>query len=174
MTKQITITTKENKMKLYEITSELAQLEHLIDLPESEYNPDDLTDRLNNLKIDKQQKIEDICSFIKNLRAEAEAVKAESKKLAERAKRTTTHAEWLEKYLKENLEEREQYSSARHKLVWRKSVAVEIDPSEELDSKYLVEKIEYKPNKALIKEDINEGKKVTGAKLVKRLNLKVS
>jgi len=56
-------------------------------------------------------------------------------------------------------------------ISWRKSTAIEIDDEEKLDMDYLG--VVYKPNRIAIKEALELGKEVTGARLAERFSPKV-
>ena len=57
------------------------------------------TNALEALEIQRDEKIENIALFIKNLKAEAEAIKAEKMNLAKRQQTAENKAEWLKQYL---------------------------------------------------------------------------
>ena len=57
------------------------------------------SDRLDQLEMERDTKIENIALYIKNLTADAEALKAEKQSFAERQKAAENKAELLKKYL---------------------------------------------------------------------------
>ena len=56
------------------------------------------SDRLDQLEMERDTKIENIALYIKNLTADAEALKAEKQSFAERQKAPENKAELLKKY----------------------------------------------------------------------------
>ena len=130
-----------------------------------------------NLQVERSQKIENIACWIKDLVADAAAIREEEKALAERRKVMENKAANLKDYLSRFVNPGEKYSSARCAVSWRKSTKVEIFDLEALlnDSnmdQYLVYK-EPEPNKKLIKEAIQDGQAVTGCELVDAQNLQI-
>ena len=57
------------------------------------------SDRLDQLEMERDTKIENIALYIKNLTADAEALKAEKQSFAERQKAAENKVESLKKYL---------------------------------------------------------------------------
>jgi len=65
----------------------------------------------------------------------------------------------------------EKIDSPTLKLSFRKSESIEV--SENIDKKYLIEKITLQPDKQAIKKDIKDGKQVEGAVLVTNYNIQI-
>ena len=65
----------------------------------------------------------------------------------------------------------EKIDSPTLKLSFRKSESIEV--SDNLDKKYLIEKITMQPDKQAIKKDIKDGKQVEGALLVTNYNIQI-
>ena len=70
-----------------------------------------------------------------------------------------------------NLYSIEKVESPALKLSFRKSESVEI--SENLDQRFMIEKITLQPDKVAIKEAIKKGEQVEGAVLVINQNLQI-
>ena len=83
--------------KLYEITNELLKLENYDEFSEEHQQI------LDDVKDDMSSKIESIAKMIKNLEADKSILKAESKRLADRAKATDNKINWLKNYVKDNM-----------------------------------------------------------------------
>ena len=73
------------------------------------------------------QKVENIACFIKNLRADAAALKAEKEALQKRQKAAEAKAESLTRYLSAYLAGAK-FSSPKASVTWRKTTRVEMDP----------------------------------------------
>lgn len=129
-------------------------------------------DELDNLKMERNQKIENIGLYFKSVSAEAEMVKAEANNLTERYKRLENKAESLKKYLAYALQG-EKFSTPRLAVSYRKSKSVEIGPDFVYNKRWCEVSTTYKPDKKKIKDAIKSGKKVTGAKLIEKQSISV-
>jgi hypothetical protein len=123
------------------------------------------------IQLEREDKIESIALWVKNLKADAEALKAEKLAFAERQKAAEKKIDSLKHLLSDALGG-QNFKTARVALSFRKSSEVQIDDIEELSDEYLRYKAP-EPDKAAIKAAINEGKKVAGAKLVSKINLQI-
>ena len=151
-------------MKLYEIDNAILDC---IDFETGEIVD---IDKLNGLQLERDTKIENVALWIKDLKAEAEAIKAEKMALAERQKVAENKAESLKKWLAYALQG-EKFKTARCSVSFRNTECVEVTPDglenlmEEHD-----ELLTYKdpePNKIAIKDAIkNDGLNVQGVQLV--------
>jgi hypothetical protein len=126
-------------------------------------------ERLNALQMEKQDKIESVALWIKNLSADAIAYKAEKDAFAEREKAALKKIESLKNWLSWALEG-QKFSTWRCAVSFRKSEAVEIEDDCNLPQYLLNEKVTYTPNKTAIKEAIKAGEEIPGCKLVERMN----
>ena len=122
---------------------------------------------LDALNMELDAKIEGVACWIKDLKAEAEALKAEKQALADRQKKAENKAESLKKWLAFALNGKK-FESARASVSFRKSKSVEITDINELimkDDDLLVFQ-EPKPDKKAIAAAIKSGREVAGAVLV--------
>lgn len=124
---------------------------------------------LDALQMERQQKIENVALWIKNLAADAVAYKAEKEAFAEREKAATKKLESLKNWLTQALEG-QKFTTGRCAVTFRKSEAVEIVSEEAIPQEYLTEKITYSPNKTAIKEAIKAGGSIAGCMLVEKYN----
>jgi len=160
-------------MKLYQISAEIAQVEMLLGLPESEYPEQQLLDALSNLDMALEKKVEDICSLLKSMKIEEDGIKEESSSLKRRAETLGTKREWLLTYLTQNIPEGQNYSSTKHKLSWNKSSKSEVSDEASLPEKYKVKTIVESLDKRTLLADLRAGGTVPGAVLVKTSSLKL-
>ena len=141
---------------LYEIENEILEC---VDLETGEIIDEE---KLSALEIERDKKIEGIILWRKDLLAEAEAVKAEGKKLYDRAKVCENKAEQLKKYI-ENALAGEKFKTERCSVTYRRSTSIVIDNPFILSDKF------YKPikedwfSKEAIKKAIENGENVIGA-----------
>ncbi len=155
-------------MKLYEIDSAILEC---IDIETGEIID---TERLDALQIERDAKIENVACWIKDLKAEAEAIKAEKQKLAERQKVAENKAESLKKWLAYALDGKK-FSTARCAVSFRNTESVEVtEEGLEALMKEHDELLTYKtpePNKTAIKNAIkNDGLNVAGVQLVQNVS----
>ena len=155
-------------MKLYEIDSAILEC---IDLETGEIID---TERLDALNMERDAKIENVVCWIKDLKAEAEAIKAEKQKLAERQKVAENKVDSLKKWVAYALGG-QKFSTAKCSVSFRNTESVEITP-EGLEAlmKEHDELLTYKapePNKTAIKNAIkNDGLNVSGVQLVQNVS----
>ena len=160
-------------MTLYEINE---QLMNCFFEPEAEEVIDSTTGEvfdagyLDRLEMARDEKIENIALWIKNLDAEAEAIKAEKMKLAKRQQATEKRVESLRSYLSQNLNG-EKFSTPRVALSFRSSEKVEIEDSCLIPKEFM--QITEKPMLAEIKKAIKGGADVAGARIQRQSTLQI-
>ena len=150
-------------MTIYEIDEKIL---NCIDLETGEIID---IDKLNELQLERDAKIENVACWIKELKAEAEAIKAEKLALAERQKVAENKAESLKKWLAYALQG-EKFKTAKCSVSFRKTESVEVT-DEGLSNlmKEHDELLTYKapePNKKAIKDALKDGLNVAGIQLV--------
>ena len=127
------------------------------------------TEQLDKLQMEREKKLENVACWIKDLKAEAEALKNEKQALAERQRVAENKAESLKKWLAYVLDG-QKFSTSKCAVSFRKTEAVEVTPDglnalmHEHD-----ELLTYKtpePNKTAIKQAIKDGLNVAGVQLV--------
>ena len=150
-------------MKLYEIDQAIL---NCIDLETGEIID---TEQLDKLTMEREAKLENVACWIKELKAEAEALKAEKMALAKRQQVAENKMESLKKYLAYALDG-QAFKTTRASVTFRKSQAVEIADIYKLDENYLRYK-EPEADKTAIKEAIKQGKTVAGATLVENTSV---
>lgn len=130
-------------------------------------------DILEDLKEQRQTKLENIALYIKNLASDAQAIKEEEITLAERRKRLESKCERLKGILVRSMMENneKELSSARYCAKIRDSKATEVFDMNSLPNEYLKMKIEYSPDKTAIKKAIEAGTEVAGARIIVNHNL---
>ena len=150
-------------MKLYEIDEAIL---NCIDLETGEIID---TEQLDKLTMEREAKLENIACWIKELKAEAEALKAEKMAFAKRQQVAEDKMESLKKYLAYALDG-QAFKTTRASVTFRKSQSVEIADIYKLDENYLRYK-EPEADKTAIKEAIKQGKTVAGATLVENTSV---
>ena len=131
-------------------------------------------EKLDELQIERETKIENVACWIKDLKAEAEALKAEKMAFAERQKVAENKMESLKNWLYYALEG-QKFKTAKCSVSYRNTESVEVTNAglENLMKEH-EELLTYKqpePNKTAIKNAIkNDGLKVDGVQLVQNVS----
>lgn len=128
-------------------------------------------DKLNALQIEREEKLENVALWIKNLKSDAEALKAEKQAFADRQKAAENKAESLKKWLTEALSG-EKFKTTRVAVSFRKTKSVQVEDIWKLDDSF-VKYAEPTPDKAAIKKAIEAGQEVAGATLVENVSISV-
>lgn len=153
-------------MTLYEIDEEIL---NLVDQETGEVID---TDRLEELQMERDKKVSNVACWIKNLKAEAEALKAEKENLAKRQQSCERKAEQLKDYLAYALNGTK-YKDARVSVSYRKSESVEVDDMAifTLPEEYI--KVEKSVKKTELKNAMKLGLQFDGCRLVEKNNIQI-
>lgn len=156
-------------MTLYEIDKAI------MDLADPETGEITDFEALDNLQMARDQKIENIACYYKNLVSDAEAIKAEKDALAERQKAAENKAARLKEYLSYALHG-EKFSTPKCVVTFRKTTSVNVDnPSAAIEWAELnghKECVRYKApeiSKSELGKVLKAGQEVPGAVLVEGL-----
>ena len=151
-------------MNLYEINTEIMKCidEETGEILDEAY--------LNSLQIAEEEKIENIALWIKNLKAEAEALKKEKQSFDDRKKKAENKAESLQKYLSNYLSGKK-FNTPKVAISWRKSDQIIIDDSADIPKEF----IDYEPKikKLDLKDAIKGGLKVDGVHIEEKNNIQI-
>lgn len=159
-------------MKLYEIDQAITDL---VD-PETGEILD--YEAFEELKMAREEKIEGMALWVKNLDAEAKAIKAEEDSLKARRQSLEKKSKSLKEYLTEILSG-DKFTTARVACTFRKAKSVDIqDEAAFIQTMLRTEHYEFlriktEINKTAITNAIKEGEEVTGAMLVDNLSLTI-
>jgi len=130
---------------------------------------------LEALQIERDERIEGVALWVKDLNAEAAAIKAEEEALKKRRQSIEKKAENLKGYLGYVLRG-EKFKTARVAVGWRRSETAElldgVDPVS-LPLEYQRVKVAVEPDKAKLKEALKAGKTIEGVELVERQNIQI-
>lgn len=152
-------------MNLYEIDSAILDC---MDLETGEIFD---VDRFEELNLERTVKIENICLWIKNLKAEIEALKAEKDAFAKRQKSAENKMESLKKYISGYLEGTA-YESAKVKVSFRKSEVLDIMEGAIIPDEYLKFK-EPDVDKVELKKALKSGVQIPGVSIVENQNIQI-
>lgn len=156
---------EKNMATLYEINQEIL---NCVDMETGEIID---MDKLGELQLAFDVKVENIALWIKNLLSDAEAIKAEKNRLAERQKSCENKAKSLKEYLNTYLDG-QKFKTPRVSISYRKSDAVEVTDITKVKAEYL-KPVEPEVDKTKIKKALKEGAKLEGVILVQNQNMQI-
>lgn len=163
-------------MKLYELSADVEAVLNgsmIVDPETGEIMFDQ--ENLDELKMQFEDKLESCAVYVKNLDAEANAIKDEETRLAQRRKSLESRIDYMKKYMLDcmTMADVRKVDTPKALISLRESKSVNvIDPSL-LPTKYLVTKHEVNPDKKALLADLKQGEEITGAELVIKDNLQV-
>ena len=152
-------------MKLYEINEAILEC---IDQESGEVIDEE---KLEELKLARDEKIHNIAAYIINLRAEAAVAKERAEVFTARKKAAENKAESLQRYLERQLDG-QKWSDADFKIAWRTSQATEIIDEEAIPVDYKIAQAP-KIDKAGLLRTLKMGKEIPGVRLVERQSMSV-
>lgn len=156
-------------MTLFEIDKAIADFEFEIDEDTGEIlNIQDLDD----LQMAREQKIENVGLYIKNLEAEATAVENQEKIFADRKRRIRKKIEGLKGFLGYALQG-EKFKTDRVEMSFRKSESVLIKDEYLIPDDYCEFTVTRRPNKTNLKKALKDGKEIMGVELIEKNNVQI-
>ena len=156
-------------MNLFDIdNSILDALDHAEPNEQGEF----VSEELDSLTAEREMKLENIGLYIKTLDYKAKALKAEEQALKARREAAEKKAEWLKGYVATSIFNYGAIETVRIKMTVRKSESVKLDTNL-LTADYMRCKTTWEPDKALIKEQLKQGKEIKGATLEIKQNLQI-
>ena len=153
---------------LYELADELKNFNFQIDEETGEILN---AEELDHLQMQRDEKIENICLWIKNLKADAEAYKNEKNSFAIKQKQAENKAESLKAYIQYILEG-QKFKTDRITVSYRKSEVVQCDDISKLDSEYIRMK-DPEIDKAKLKKALKDGVEIEGCRLIENQNMQI-
>jgi len=126
---------------------------------------------LEALQMQRDEKLENVGLWIKNLAAESSALASEIKTLTDRKRHKENKTESLIGYLGSALRG-ERFETPRISVSWRKSEVVNICEDAILPGEYLVP-VDPRPDKTLLKQALKEGAKIVGVELISKQNIQI-
>lgn len=171
-------------MRLFEIATEFKSLRDLVETDcefneetgEVINNDDILSELFNGLQLKLSDKLDNSAYVIKELEANADALKIEAKRLSDRASHLSKNAEQLKKLMSLALSESgdDKLKTDKFTFSFRKSETVEIDvliTPEDFDRKFIRIKREF--DKTKIKTALKNGEVIEGASLKENSNFQI-
>lgn len=128
-------------------------------------------DKFEELGLERDAKIENICLWIKNLKSEIEALKTEKDAFAQRQKVAENKMESLKRYISNYLE-CTPFESTKVKVSFRKSESLEILEGAIIPDEFLRFK-EPEVNKTELKKALKSGIQIDGVSIVENKNIQI-
>ena len=155
-------------MKLYELNSMLMEA---VTIAEAQAFDDGVIDNnwsafLDDLEMAREEKILNVARYIKNLEAEAYALKTEKDRIDARQKTAQNQVASRKQYLMHNLNEKEKIADETASVSIRNN-APAVKLSDNFDCPEQFQRVKIEPDKTAIKNALKDGVKVKGAMLVK-------
>ena len=167
-------------MKLYELK---AVYENFLEAIEAGEIPEEaIADTLESIEADIEEKADSIACLLKGLDADIAAIKAEEDRLEQRRKSKEKTKESIKEYLSSTLLAmgKTQIETARNKISFRKTPPKVVFDDEKsfiewaiLNDDSLLTYGKPTVNKTAIKEAIESGKEINGAKIVVGQNIQI-
>ena len=162
-------------MNLYEINRELEEIICLAN-EQAEESDGEISEgigaELEGLEMAREDKVDNLCCVIKNLNAQAKAIREEEKNLASRRKVVENRATRAKEWLLMNVAEGEKVETPRSRVSWRKSTSVEYNGEAETLPEAL-KKVAVTADKTEIKNALKAGQEIDGARLVEKKNINI-
>lgn len=129
---------------------------------------EDKLHELLDLKQNINEKLENISLYIKNLDAENEAIDNEINNLSKRKKQKQNKSDWFKRYLIEQMQRlgQKDFETAKTRLRVSTRPKTLIDDESLIPKEYFNEKTTYTVSLSRIKEAIENGETVAGARLI--------
>lgn len=150
---------------LYEIDEEIL---NCVDMETGEIID---AEKLEQLQLTRDDKVEGIALWIKNLLSDADAIKSEEEKLAQRRKANENKAKNLKEYLSKFLNG-QKFKTPKVSISYRKSESVEVTDISKLDDDYL-KFAEPTVDKTKVKKALKAGTVLQGVSLVENQNIQI-
>lgn len=150
---------------LYEIDEEIL---NCVDMETGEIID---AEKLEQLQLARDDKVEGIALWIKNLLSDASAIKEEEDKLAQRRKVNENKAKNLKEYLSKFLGG-QKFKTPKVNISYRKSESVEVTDLSKLDDDYL-KFAEPTVDKTKVKKALKAGTVLQGVTLVENQNIQI-
>lgn len=163
-------------MTLYDIAQTYVDFMEAVEA--DEIPEEAIEDTLESIQEEFNQKADNLACLVKNLKAEAEAIKSEELVLKARREGKARKAEALKNYLFQTMQQlgKNKLETARNLLSFRKSASLQIDDEKDFYQRHSelckIETVVTIP-KADITNLIKNGEEISGAQLVSKLNLQI-
>ena len=157
-----------NNLSLYQLSGNYLQALDFLTDPEADLPAEVISDTLEALGGELEDKAVNVAKFLRNMEATAMAIKAAEESMEKRRKALEARVKWMKDYLKSNMEHTgiSKIECPYFKLSIQKNpAAVNVTDENAIPKQYKEEVITWKLNKPAIKKAIENGQVVPGAEL---------
>lgn len=157
------------KLALYTIAESFSKLDEMVE------NDSSLVEYLDGVQMQLQEKVNNIVRYSRNLELTAEMIDVEIKRLSELKNVYKNKSDSLKDYISYSMQKNgiEKVETDIARLSFRKSQTVEIEDISKLPERFVVTKVSKTPDKKAIKEAIENGEAVEGARIDTHNNLQI-
>ena len=160
-------------MSLYKINEQIKEaLEKAVDMETGEVLDAEVFEELDALQIARDEKIENILLWIKNLTAEEEELKKEKQSFEDRMKRKKKKAESLRRYVGGILAG-QKFETSKVAVSWRRSEITEYNGNVYALPEECINRKDPEVNKTALKKLLKSGVEIPGAQIVEKQNLMI-
>lgn len=160
-------------MNLYQINEKImTAFDRAIDAETGEILDAAAFEELDNLQLMREEKIEGILLWIKNLTAAEEELKKEKQAFEERMKQKRRKAESLKQYVS-NVLAGQKFETTQVTVTWRKSEVTEFHGDIALLPEECITRREPEVNKTALKKLLKAGAEIPGAQIVSKQNMSI-
>ena len=153
---------------LYQIKGTLYQLFEELEHTEDVELQSALLNTIESCQEEFENKLENICAYIKNLNAESDMLASEMHRLKVRREKIERSLAWLSDYLKANVSDTWESADKIHRVGFRRTEKVDLADGakiEDVPPQYLRENLSYEIDKINAKKDMKCGATVPGLTL---------
>lgn len=142
-----------------------------VDIETGEIKDEELLAAFDQLQMERDEKIENIACWIKDLKAESEAIGNEINKLRNRKATADRKLDAMRAYLSDFLNG-QKFKTGKVSIRWMRTKSVNVTDLSQIPEEFT--KITVEPRKIEIKKAIAEGRDVPGAEVVENNNMVIS
>lgn len=160
-------------MNLYEIDMAIMEaFEKAVNQETGEILDETAFVELDNLQLMRDEKIEGLLLWIKNLTADAEALKREKMAFEERQRSVNKRIESLKRYVIRAIAG-QKFRTDRVSVTWRRSKVTEYDGDVELLPEECISRKPPEVNKTELKRILESGVEIPGARIIEKQNMTI-
>ncbi len=165
-----------NNLSLYQLSNDYLEALDVLTDPEMDLPIEVVTDTLEALTGDLEEKAVNVTKFLRNMEATAKAIKEAELDMAKRRRSLENRVKWMKDYLKGNMEHTgiTKIECPYFKLSIQKNPAtVNITDEKAIPDQFKEQIISWKIDKTAIKNALKTGETVTGAVLANGTRLAI-
>lgn len=165
-----------NNLSLYELSSTYLEALEVLTDPEIDLPIEAVTDTLEGLSGELEDKAINVAKFLRNMEATAKAIKDAEVEMAKRRKSLEKRVAWMKSYLKGSMEHTgiTKIECPYFKLTIQKNPgAVNITDETAIPDQFKEQVITWKVSKTAIKDALKAGETVPGAEMINGTRLAI-